>query len=90
MKKYFFFVSAVMTLAMGAMFVSCEDDDPESCTCTIEGTEDGEHFKETETISGEDLAEALEEYNAKSCKELGKKGQEEAKKEGEDVKISCK
>ena len=58
MKKKIFLVSALVLMAMGAMFVSCKKGSIKNgCTCTMS---DG-YYTETEFITGAEMQEVADE-----------------------------
>ncbi|MGM9838287.1 MAG: hypothetical protein ACI30A_07375 [Paludibacteraceae bacterium] len=69
MKKQIFLVSALVAMAMSAMFVSCKDknepaDSINGCMCTIEWTDGTE---DSQAIS---LSDMKAEYGVTSCSKL--------------------
>lgn len=81
MKKAMFFVSAIVTLAMGTMLVSCDKEPTNGCLCEEEGFYKGDYYYYSQVVS---LQEMREDFGVSDCEAL-------AHVWGEDAQsIKCK
>ncbi|MBR3566258.1 MAG: hypothetical protein IKN91_08045 [Paludibacteraceae bacterium] len=60
MKKHFFIVSALVLVALSAMFVACEAKD--GCTCTYQGETQHITLAQMKQYAGEKTCAGLQRY----------------------------